>query len=210
MISVRTLTTVAAVFLVAACASSSSFSSVWKNPDAAPVSLAGKKVLAIVQIRDEARRRQGEDLLAAEITKRGGVGIASYTLFPSMDRQQDESAAQARAKQAGVAGIVLMHFTGIERTRTREPYPTNLWPNDPYFRRPWGAWGRGWNSVWEPTTVRTDISVLVETRVYSLDQERLLWAATSGTMNPSGSNDVVRDLAEAVAKRLESSGVLRP
>ncbi len=205
----RTLTLVAAAIITAACASSSSFSSVWKNPDAEPVSLTGKKVLAIVQIRDEARRRQGEDLLAAEITKRGGQGIASYTLFPSMAKQQDESAAQERAKQAGISGIVIMQFRGIERTTTREPNPNNLWRNDPYYRRPWGAWGRGWNSVWEPTTVHTDVSVQVETRVYSLEQEKLLWAANSGTMNPSGSNDVIRDLSAAVAKRLEASGVLK-
>ena len=192
-----------------ACASASSFTSVWKNPDAEPVSLTGRKVLAIVQIRDEARRRQGEDLLAADITKRGGLGIASYTLFPSMARTQVETAAQERAKAAGIAGMVIMQFRGVERTRTREPNPNYVWRNDPYFRHPWGAWGRGWNSVWEPTTVRTDINVLVETRVYSLEQEKLLWAGSSGTMNPSGSNDVIRDLSEAVAKRLESSGVLR-
>ena len=122
----RTLTLVAAAVITTACASSSSFSSVWKNPDADPVSLTGKKVLAIVQIRDEARRRQGEDLLAAEITKRGGQGIASYTLFPSIAKQQDESAAQERAKQSGIAGIVIMQFKGVKRTMTREPNPNNL------------------------------------------------------------------------------------
>jgi hypothetical protein len=87
----RTLALAALVVTAAACASSSSFTSTWKNPDAAPVSLTGKKILAIVQIRDEARRRQAEDELAAEITRLGGQGIPSYSLFPSNSGQQDEA-----------------------------------------------------------------------------------------------------------------------
>ena len=205
--NIRNSLAFAGLSLAAACASTS-FSATWKNPDAAPVSLAGKKVLAIVQLRDEARRRQGEDLLAAEITKRGGQGIASYTLFPSSDRQQDESAAKARAERDGIAGMLIMNFTGRERTVTREPNPAAYWRNDPYFRRPWGAWGRGWNSMYEATTVRTDTKVMVETRVYSLEQEKLLWVGSSETTNPTSSGDVVKDLADAVAKQLEKAGVL--
>jgi hypothetical protein len=51
-------------------AAASPRASVWQNPDAEPVSLTGRNVLAIVQIRDEARRRHGEDRLAADITTR--------------------------------------------------------------------------------------------------------------------------------------------
>jgi hypothetical protein len=204
----RTLALAAIVVSAAACASSSSFTSTWKNPDAAPVSLAGKKVLAIVQIRDESRRRQAEDELAAEITRLGGQGVPSYSLFPSSAGQQDEAAAKARAEREGVSGMIIMHFTGRERTVVRERYPATYWRNDPYFRRPWGAWGYGWNSPWEPTTVRTDVNVFVETRVYSLEQEKLLWAGTSQTLNPSSTKDVVKDLSGAVKKQLEKSGVL--
>jgi hypothetical protein len=66
----RAFRLVSAAVALTACASASSFTSVWKNPDAEPVSLTDRKVLAIVQIRDEARRRHGEDRLAADITTR--------------------------------------------------------------------------------------------------------------------------------------------
>lgn len=175
MRTLRSAISIAVAVSATACASSTSFNSSWKDPDAAPVSLAGKKVLAVVQIRDEARRRRGEDQLAEEITRRGGIGVASYTLFPSNGRQQNEDAAQARARSAGMSRNVLMHFTKRERTVRIEPRPMSQRRTDPYYGRPWGAWGRGWNAMWDTETVRTDVDVMVETRVYSLEQEKLLW-----------------------------------
>lgn len=195
---------------IGACASTPSFRSTWKNPDAAPVSLSGQKVLAVVQVRDEAQRRSGEDLLAAEITKRGGQGIASYTLFPSSAREQNEEMARAAAQRAGISGLVLVNMLGSETTVTRESNYDARWRNDLYFRRPWGAWGRGWNTMYEPTaTVRRDVAVIVETRVYSLEQDKLLWAGTSETMNPDGTGEFMRTLAAGVAAQLEQAGVLR-
>ncbi len=208
MHSLRTSICVAIAVAASACASSTSLKSSWKDPDAAPVSLAGKKVLAVVQIRDEARRRHGEDQLAEEITKRGGIGVPSYKLFPSSAKQQDEAAAQARAQREGMSGIIIMQFTGRDRTMTIEPRTTAYWRNDTYYRRPWGAWAYGWNSGWEPQTVRTDITVMVETRVYSLEQDKLLWAGSSQTQNPSDANDVIHDLAVVIAKELKKAGVL--
>lgn len=208
MRSLRTFSFIVIALAAIACASSTSLTSSWKDPDAAPVSMAGRKVLAVVQIRDEARRRQGEDQLAAEITKRGGIGVPSYTLFPSSARQQDEAAAQARAQRDGMSGIIIMQFTGRERTTTIEPRTVNYWRNDPYYRRPWGAWGRGWNSVWEPETVRTHVNVMVETRVYSLEQEKLLWVGSSQTKNPNDATAVIRDLARVIANELKKAGML--
>ena len=208
MRSAQLLALAAAAILSLSCASASSFNSTWKNPDAAPVSMNGKKVLAIVQIRNESRRREGEDLLAAAITARGGQGIASYTLFPSNAKMQDEAVAERRAKEAGISGIVMMSVTGRERTRVRERNGIPYWIDDPYYRRPWGAWGRGWSTMWEPDTFRDDMRVMVDTRVYSIEQDKLLWTGSSETLNPESSGDVIRDLSKEVTKQLEKAGVL--
>jgi hypothetical protein len=112
------------------------------------------------------------------------------------------------AREAGVSGIVIMSIRGRERTMTVEHNAAPYWYNDPVYRRPWGAWGRGWNSMWESETVRTDVNVLVETRVYSIEQDKLLWSGSSSTLNPESSADVIRGLAVAVTSQLEKSGVL--
>jgi hypothetical protein len=197
---------VAAALLTAACASGSPFVSTWKNPDAAPVSLAGKKILAVVQVREETRRRVAEDALAAEITARGGQGIPSYTLFSTVESKEDTLMARVHTREAGIAGVVIMHFDPIQHTVTVEP---RTWVNDPFYRRPWGAWRQGWGTAYAIDDVRTETKLSVETRVYSLEQDRLLWAGISETWNPAKSADVVRDLSSAVVKQLQEIGLLK-
>lgn len=199
----------ALAMLLTGCASSSAFHATWTNADAAPVSLSGKKVMAIVQIRNESRRREAEDALAAAITSRGGQGIASYTLFPSNAKQQDEAVAERKAKAAGFSGIVMMSVTARERRVARDRYGSAYWMNDPYYRYPWGAWGNGWNTMWEPNGFREEVRVMVDTRVYSIEQDKLLWTGSSETLNPESAGDVIRDLSAELTRELESAGVLR-
>jgi hypothetical protein len=210
MVKFRNLVLLALVSTGAACASSS-FNSTWKNPEAQPAAFKGKKVLAVVQVKEEGLRRAAEDALAAEITKRGATGVASYTIFPSSAAGQDTAAARVKATQAGIAGLVLMSFTGKETSVTSTPTYSGMgYVGSPYYRNPYGAWGYGWSTAYVSQTVQTDTKVLVETRVYSLEQGRLLWAGSSETWNPSKSTDVVKDLSAAVARKLQEAELIKP
>ena len=51
---------------------------------------------------------------------------------------------------------------------------------------------------------------MVETRVCSLEQDRLLWVGSSDTLDPTNTNAVIRDLARVIATELEKVGVLSP
>jgi hypothetical protein len=62
----------------------------------------------------------------------------------------------------------------------------------------------------EQATVTSSGSVMVETRVYSLDQEHQLWVGTSETKDPANATDVIRDLAGVIAKADTRAGVSTP
>jgi len=210
MPSLKNLALVALVTVASACASSSTFKSTWTNPEATPAAFAGKKVLAVVPLAEPGRRRAAEDALAAEITKRGAEGIASYTLFPAGAAKQDTAAARATAQKAGIAGLIIMQFMGKEQSVSSSPsYSSSMWMGDPYYRNTWGAWGHGWSTAYVSESVRTDTKVLVETRVYSLEQGRLLWAGSSETWNPDKSSDIVKDLSAGVTKKMQEAKLLK-
>lgn len=204
----RTVLRVGLAATLLGCVSSSAFISTWTNPDAFPVVPQGQKILAVVQLRDNTRRDAAEDALAAEITKRGARGIPAHELFPDFKPPVDTIVARQRAKEAGMAGVVIMRFTGREQTVTAVATPVSPWLDDPYYRRPWGAWGRGWDTAYEAESLRVDVKVTVETRVYSLEQDKLLWAGTSETWNPARSGDVVRELARELTKQLQKAGLM--
>jgi len=55
--------------------------------------------------------------------------------------------------------------------------------------------------------VRTDTYVFVETLIYDLRSNKLVWAGQSKTMNPSDVEGFVAELAKAVRGELQKAGL---
>jgi hypothetical protein len=56
--------------------------------------------------------------------------------------------------------------------------------------------------------IQTDRLVSVETLIFSLAQDKLVWVATSETTNPSNVNSLVRELSRAAAGALRREGLI--
>ena len=65
----------------------------------------------------------------------------------------------------------------------RTTYNPGTWVN-PYYSTLWGYYGYGWGSMYIPGSVEQDTIVVVETTIYSVPRNQLLWAAVSETKNP--------------------------
>jgi hypothetical protein len=186
------------------CASTT-FVSTWRAPDARPLRLTGRKVVAIFMGRSPAARRRAEDAMAREISARGAQGVPSYTVL-SDEEIKDKDAAKAKVESLGFSGAVVMRVVGRERQVSYEPGV--VWVG-PHYRRFWGGyWGYGWGTVYEPGYLREDKVVSVETLVYSFEQDELVWAGVSKTVNPEGIEDFVSELAKAVSEQMEKDGLL--
>lgn len=200
--TVRTLSVAVAVLLVTACGTTT-FSSTWKAPGAEPITPVGKKVAAVFITRDEAKRRAAEDALAADLTQRGATGVPAYTLVPEAQRA-DADAARATLKAAGCNGAVIMRVVGKDQQINYTPgmaTPMRYGGFGPY-------WGYGWGSVYEPGYLTTDTIVSVETLVYRLSDDKLLWASTSRTTNPGNLDSLVNEVADATGKEMAKQGLL--
>ena len=69
-------------------AASYKFKSTWKAPGAGPLNFAGKKVAALVITNDDNLRVSAEEALKREISARGPVGVAAYTLVPKEELRE--------------------------------------------------------------------------------------------------------------------------
>jgi len=194
-----------AVGLVA-CATTT-YNSSWRAPDAQPIaSLAGQKVVAIVVTKNVASRRTGEDALARAISAQGAQGIAGYTIV-SDDIVRDEAKARAAIEASGATGVVVMRPIA----KDKEVSSTTSMYMGPSYGPYWGGYyGYGWGGAWGmgAADIRTDTIVTVETLVYSLKQNKLLWAGQSKTTNPSKIDSFVRELAAGAAKEMKKVGLL--
>jgi hypothetical protein len=192
--------------MLSACASTK-FISTWKSPSAAPVEVKGAKVAAVVMTRDDGSRRKAEDLLAREISARGAQGVPMYTILPQATLD-DEPAARAALDAAQVEGLIVMRPVGV-KTDTVEPLPYTGTVYDGYWG---GYYAYGWASPWGMGTTSSDAysytTLSVETLVYSLKQNKLLWAGVSETINPSNLEKLMEELGVEINKELNDRGLV--
>jgi len=191
-----------AALCLSACGSTT-FTSTWKAPDAQRVDPAGKSIAALVIYSDKKRRRDAEVYLTHELTIRGARGVAAYTLIgldqPSVDY------ARARFKEAGVEGVVVMRVVGHDQTVIVDPggFSGSAYSS---FGSYYSSYGVG--VTYSTGSVQTDTVVTLETLIYSLNQDKLLWAGTSRTSNPEGLQSLITEVADAVASQVAKQGLV--
>jgi hypothetical protein len=181
------------------------FSSSWKAPEAYGVSFAGKKVAALVITSDENLRTSGEEQLVRELTARGIQGIATYRMIP---REETATAERARPwfERAAVDGVVALRPVSAEKQTT---YTPSVWSTTTYYTTLWGYYGYGWSAVYSPGGNRTETRLVVETLIYSMPLDKLLWAGVSTTNNPKEAQAFIKDLVAAAVKEMKNQGLVK-
>jgi hypothetical protein len=225
-------TKAALLALVLSGCSTTTFSSTWQAPDAQPLTFReGDKVVAVVFTDSGALRRAGEDSMAAELNSRGLKGIASYILIEDRDVKSEER-VKAAIEHAGAVGVIAIRPIGKqEKVTTTQGSPYGA----PYYGGFWGVhagpYGGGYNGnaasdeydanggrnmgyynyasagPWTPSTTRVDTYVTVETLVFDLRQNKLIWAGKTVTENPDGMERFIKELAKLTSRDLRERGL---
>jgi hypothetical protein len=197
-------TLAATVVFVTLLSAAPTFTSAWRSPDAGSVSFAGKKVAALVIAQDDSLRMSGEEALARELTARSLQSVATYRIAPKEELQSGDR-AKVWFEKAGVDGVVAMRPVSKDKRTTYNP---GMWVN-PYYSTFWGYYGYGWGNLYIPGSVDRDTIVVVETTIYSVSRNQLLWAAVSETKNPKTLQRFVEDLVKESVKELHKQGLAR-
>jgi hypothetical protein len=199
--------------LLAACAlacfacATATFDTTWKSPDARPLHLRNRKVVALFVSRDPLLRRLAEDAMAKEISARGAIGVAAYT-FLSDSEIRDRDAARAKAEALGFAAAAVMRVAGEETIYRTVPPRRIVWAHPPYPRFWGGYWGWGWGAVWAPGYLREEKIVKIETLIYSLENDELVWAGVSRTFEPMRIESYIAEMAVAVSEEMAKAGLI--
>jgi hypothetical protein len=202
----RPVTVLLGVLFLSACTSTSTFTTTWKSPDATPLGFKGQKVAAAVVAKDEAKRRLAEDRLAQQISVRGAQGRAMYSLLGGAT-VGDEQAIRSALDAAGVKGLIVMQPVYVDRdVRVTPAYEgggsASLWGS---------SYGSGFAisySTPREAQVSEKTVVYVETRVYSLEQNKLVWAGQSKSTDPDTVTELIEQLAGATATELQKAGLI--
>jgi hypothetical protein len=186
---------------LAACAlacASTQLKDSWRNPDAGPLRFHKVVVLAISD--NATLRRSIEDELVKQ-AKQGEV-VPGYSFIPDADLRNTEKVREL-VKARGFDGAFVFVLEGVEKQQSYLPAGYTV----PGYSL-WGYYGYGWSAAIDPINVRTDTYVMVETRVYSVLDEQLVWAGRSETLNPGSVHELVQDVVQAVGEELRHQGLI--
>ena len=180
------------------------FLSTWKSPDASTTSFVGKKVATLVIAQDDGLRVSGEEALARELEARGITAVASYRIVP-----KPELASAERAKpwfeKAAVEGVLAVR--PISKDKVRE-YTPATW-TESYYSSFWNYYSYGVGVSFSPGVDRVDTYVVVETLLFNMASNGLVWASVTETKNPKDLQPFISDLARATIKEMQKQGLAK-
>jgi hypothetical protein len=183
--------------LGSACFHSTELAATWSEPTAQPIHF--QKTVTVFVTKDEAMRRSVEEQLAG----RFAGGVPSYTIIRRID-PDDHEAILDRLRGTGFDGAVIMRVVDVS---TQIAYTSgSYWYATPYTFN--GYWNAAWAYPFDPTYVATDRIVSVETQVYSLADDRLIFAARSETTNPASARKLAASIMRHLTADMKKKGLI--
>ena len=186
----------------ASLAAKTAFSSVWKAPNAKSVTFKGRKVAALVIDSDQSLRVSGEEALVRELNALGIESVAAYRMAPKEELQSAER-AKVWFDRAQVAGVVAFRAINDDRRSTYQPA---TWTTS-YYQSFWGYYGSSWSAVYTPGYVRNERFVSLETVIFDVPGNALVWAGMSTTENPKSGQAVVAEVVKQAVKEMQKQGL---
>ena len=175
----------------------------WQEPQATFQPGPSNKILAIAMVKDETSRRVIEDQLVKRLGTNGGV--ASYTLLtPEMLKDTTGAALTKIIQQEKFNYLLLMRLADIEK-ETSYVHGTTTGFYGGYGR----YYGYGAGMYTSPGYYTTDKNYFVETAVYSIEPDKLLWTGTTKTVNPTKLEKSINEIADVVTDKMKEDKFLK-
>lgn len=176
--------------LAGGCASTQ-ITSAWRDDDLARVPF--RKVLVVFQHSDPQLRQVLERRMAAEIPN----AVPAHAIFSDAEVGDIEK-VRGRVREQGFDSSVIMRIVSIDREVSYRPGRVYAVPG--FYHGFYGYWGYGWRTVYDPGYYRNDRVVTLATNVYSVGDDKLVWASRSETFNPGSLRDAVEDILRVTSR----------
>jgi hypothetical protein len=162
----------------------------WADPSFSLMPSPYKKVLVLAPLKDAASQRIAEDKIVKQL--KNSVGVQSYSYLTSTET--DPKILQAQLLKDGFDGIILMRLTDVDKSVTYNQGSS------------YGGW-YGYRN-YTPGYYSEDKTFLVETNMYSVKDDKLMWSGTTSSLNPASFDKSMDEIITAIKTELQKKGIL--
>ncbi|MXV51165.1 hypothetical protein GS399_09305 [Pedobacter sp. HMF7647] len=201
------------LFSIAICSSCSSTQTTvlgsYKDPSLRPNTY--KKLFVAGLGADSTVKAKVENYIAQALNKRGFETVKGLTIFPpgvtTGDVKKSEAVLQ-KIRDTGSDAVVTIAL--IDQASDTRYVPGNSYPagSSPYYQSFGGYYNNWYIPLNEPGYYKDDKLYYVETNLYDVKTEKLVWSAQSKSTNPSNLDKFLKSYKEAMSAELTKQGLL--
>ena len=172
----------------------------WADPDAADYQFTKPIVVAVVP--DEQLRETAEEAIVRNVEK-----VQAYPSYLVLHEGElkDVEKAKKRLLGDGYDGAIVLRLVGIEdkTDHVSAPYPN-------YYHDYWNYYNAAWlGAGYSKSYVREERVIRLETTIFSITDNKLLWVGVSESKNPETVSSLIDEVAEVIGKELRKKGITR-
>lgn len=190
------------IVVMSSCTSSQIASS-WRDPEKTVTISKLNKVLVVALLKDETSRHIAEDQMASYLN---GKGVVSYQYLEPNFNKRDESAINKIISADGFDGAVTMRLVDVDKEEKYTPGDMSSYPT--YYRSFSGYLYRSWNYYSTPGYYSTTKTYTIETNVYSIQSDKIIWTALTKTTDPTGVEKMTSEIADIIYKKMLKEGFI--
>lgn len=184
--------------------SSTKVTSSWKEPSKQLFINDLNKVLVVALFKTETSRRKAEDEM---VTYLGGKGIVSYNYLDDKFNQYNEDSIRYKIKIDGFDGAITMRLLDLDK---EDVYSRNLISSYPQYYRSFSSYFyRNWGYYRNPEYYTETIKYTVETNVFSIKEDTIIWTGITESVNPDGVDKMMHEISKSVYKVMVDEGFVK-
>jgi hypothetical protein len=209
----KLLTLILFVMACIACSPSTVVTGTWKDPQVTQAPTKYKTIFIAPLTTNMTVKASLEDAIADEVTKRGIKALKSSDYFtPGFSKENSPSKEVMMKKIAQTGADAIMTVALIDKEQetryvpgTRGYAPMGLYP---WYGSFYGYYNYWYPTFYDPGYYTTDKIYYIETNLYDVKKDKLVWSAQSKTTNPASLDAFNKDFIKAIGSQMEKDGLL--
>ena len=196
------VTCIFGMLAISSC-SSTKITSTWREPNKEISLNKLNKVLVVALFQNETSRRKAEDQMVSYFY---GKGVASYNYLDKDISTKNENAIREKIKNDGFDGSVTMRLLDVDKEDVYSRGNISMYPS--YYRNFSGYYFRNWGYFSDPGYYSTTKTYTVETNVFSIKEDKIIWSGITKTTDPSGVTKMTDEIGKAVFNEMVKEGFI--
>jgi hypothetical protein len=198
------------ILFLLSCASGTKVTNSWNATNVEHKPLSKVIIIALTANKDRALREQLEQRLAESLSAEGYSTTSAYFEYgPKAFEGMKEQQVLRKLKTSGIDGVITVTILDKEKEKNRVPGKVSIQPARVRSNRFWGDYTTRYNRIYQPGYYTTSTKYFIETNLYDVTTNQLLYSAQSETFDPSSAQSLAAEYSKAIVKDMKEKQLLK-